>query len=320
MPPEVTVCVSTRNRSQLLPRLVGCLERQTVGRERMEAVIVDNGSTDDTWDVLTRLASSASFDLRVYRNPPGKGPAAGRNRAWRDAKGTWCAFTDDDCSPTPKWLESVLEGVGDRAVVAAGAVGAAPEDRDLISTFTRWTFATEGIARWGATANFVARRDDLEKVGGFDETFLNVAGEDTDLLLRLLETGLEFEFLRDAIVHHDISQPGFIGMWRDQRRWVDIPAVFANHPHERQAMLYRGVFWKRSHPKTLLLIAGLAGAVFDRRAALLAIPWIHERTCHRAASESIADRVATLPGVLALDLQEVALMVRGSLRYRTLML
>ncbi|HVT20093.1 MAG TPA: glycosyltransferase [Mycobacteriales bacterium] len=320
MPPEVTVCVSTRNRSHLLPRLVGCLAAQTLASERMEAVIVDNGSTDDTWEVLSSLAAEAPFELRVHRNPPGRGPAAGRNRAWRDARGQWCAFTDDDCSPTPTWLESVLAGVSGRRVVAAGAVGPVPEDRDLVSTFTRWTYATEGIARWGATANFVAERADLDKVGGFDETFLNVAGEDTDLLFRLMDTGLEFEYLRDAIVHHDITQAGIAGLWRDQRRWVDIPAVFAKHPQRRAEMLHHGIFWKRSHPKTMLLLLGVAGALIDRRAALLAVPWVHERTCHRWSSESVADRIATLPGVLALDVQEIVLMVRGSLRHRVLML
>lgn len=319
--PEVTVCVSTRNRAARLPRLVACLESQTIGADRMEAVIVDNGSTDDTWEVLTDLAARAQFELRVYRNPPGKGPAAGRNRAWRDARAALCAFTDDDCAPTSRWLEAAVTAIGGRHIVAAGAVSPAPADRDLIGPFTRWTFANEAIARWGATANLIVRKDDLEAIDGFDESFLNVAGEDTDMMLRVIAQGAEFDFLHHALVFHDIDQVGVRGMLRDQRRWVDIPGVFRKHPQARAELLHHGIFWKESHPWTILLLAGLAAMPKSRAAAaLLALPWIHSRTCHQSPLQSYAERVASLPGLLAMDVHELVLMVRGSIRHRTLML
>lgn len=318
--PVVTVCVSTRNRSHLLPRLVAHLERQTLDLADFEVVIVDNGSTDDTWQVLQRLAATSRLELRVHQNPPGKGPAAGRNRAWRDANAPLCAFTDDDCMPSPGWLPAIVDGMGDHNVVAAGRVMWPRSDEGAIGPFSRVVTAHEGSAQWGATANLIARRSDIEAVGGFDETFLNVAGEDTDLMWRILERGADFRYLIDAVVFHPVEPGGLMTLIRDQRRWVDIPAVFARHPEARKALLHRGYFWRSTHPHTILAVLGLAAAPAAPLAALLAAPWVHERTCGQPFADPWTERVVALPGTFVLDLVEVWTMVRGSIRYKTLVL
>lgn len=318
--PAVTVCVSTRNRSSLLPQLAGYLERQTIGVDRFEVVVVDNGSTDDTWKMLQQLQQRSPLNLRIHQNPPGKGPAAGRNRAWRDAAAPLCAFTDDDCMPTGDWLEKALEGLAGRRAAAAGRVFWPPSQEPLVGPFTRTVIAVDGHAKWGATANLVVRRDDLEAVGGFDEGFLNVAGEDTDLLFRILDLGAEFVFLNDALVHHGVEQVGFRGLLRDQHRWVDIPAVIARNPRARKELLHRGVFWKPTHSRALLALTALAALPATPAAALLAAPWLHHRTCHEPLAESVAERVVTLPAAFVLDLAEVWTMIRGSVRHRTFVL
>lgn len=316
----ITVCVSTRNRSHLLPRLVGYLERQTLSTDQFEVVIVDNGSTDDTWQVLQGIAETSPLQLRVHRNPPGKGPAAGRNRAWRDARAPLCAFTDDDCMPAPGWLAAAVDGIGDREVVGAGRVLWPQSDEGVMGPFSRRVTATEGHARWGATANLIARKSHLEAVDGFDESFLNVAGEDTDLLLRIIEHGADYSFLFDALVYHPVEPGGLMALVRDQRRWVDIPAVFAKHPQARESLLYRKYFWRPTHPRAILAALGLAAAPVAPVAALLATPWVHERICRQPMADTPAERVVTLPGALFLDLVEVWTMVKGSIRHKALVL
>ena len=319
--PAMTVCVSTRNRSHLLTRLVGHLEQQDLPRDDYEVVIVDNGSSDDTWDVLQDIAATTTLDLRVLRNPPGKGPAAGRNRAWREGRGEICAFTDDDCMPTSTWLRSLRSSMQDRSVVAAGKVLFPPEDERRTGPFSRIVTAGEDYAAWAATANLAARRSDLEAVDGFDEEFRNVAGEDTDRALRLMEHGVQFEYVDDALVLHGVEQSGLLGLLRDQQRWVDVPAIFAQHRWARQQLLVHGLFWKDTHKHLLLLLAG--GLVGRRRpglAAALALPWLHLRLCRLPMCERPTERLATLPGVLLLDASEVAVMVLGSVRHRELVL
>ena len=314
------MCVSTRDRATRLPSLVQHLERQTLGPERFEAVIVDNGSSDDTWDVLQQLAAEASFRLTVLRNPPGKGPAAGRNRAWQAATASLCAFTDDDCLPVETWLEHVVAATATDELIAAGAVRPPVEQHRLLGAFTRSVWASEDTAAWCATANLVVRRADLEAVGGFDESFLNVSGEDTDLALRVRQRGRRFTFLADAVVEHPVELTTMTQLLRDQRRWADLVAVVARHPEARALLLHRRVFWKASHPSFLLMAAGLLAARRRPGALALTLPWLHRRLCSHPVAETVGERVTTLPGVAVLDAHEVLVMARGSLRYRTVVL
>src|SRR4051812_33307560 len=103
--PDISVAVSTYGRARALPNLVRALERQTLPRERFEVVIADNGSTDDTPDVLEALRAQTTIDIRIVRVEQNRGPARGRNAAWRAARAPVVAFTDDDCLPQPAWLE-----------------------------------------------------------------------------------------------------------------------------------------------------------------------------------------------------------------------
>lgn len=315
--PTITVCVSTRNRAQLLPRLLAHLEAQDLPRDDYEAVIVDNGSTDNTWQVLNELAATTPMELRVLHNDSARGPATGRNSAWRDARGEICVFTDDDCMPTGTWLSEHKRRMGDRSVVVAGRILPPPADERRIGPFSRVMTAVGDYAGWAATANFAVRRADLEAVNGFDENFHNPAGEDTDLALRLIEHGLPFEYAAEAVVLHGIEQSTWLGRVKDQQRWADVPAVFASHPWARKELLHRQLFWKTTHPWVLLLAAGLAVAPRRRAwAAALALPYVHDRLCRQPTCERMSERVATLPGVLALDASEVGVMVRGSIKHR----
>jgi glycosyltransferase involved in cell wall biosynthesis len=318
--PVITVCVSTRNRAGLLPQLVARLEAQTIGADSFEVVIVDDGSTDDTWQVLQDLAAASPLTIRTHRNESSQGPAAGRNRAWRDAGAPLCAFTDDDCIPTPGWLEAAVSGLSGRNAAAAGRIMWPPYDEQLLGPFSRSLAVSKGNARWGATANLIVQTEHLRRVDGFDESFRFPAGEDTDLLLRILETDVDFAFLTDALVYHRVEPAGLRALLRDQRRWADIPAVIAKHPGARRALLYRGYYWREAHPRTLLLVAGLLASPITPLASLLAVPWVHDRLCHDPVTDSRTERVMVLPGRLVLDLVEIATMVRGSIKHKTLVL
>lgn len=314
--PQVTVCVSTRNRGHLLRRLVACLEAQTLGPRAFEVVIVDDGSTDGSWQLLQELAAGSTLDLTVLRNESSRGPAAGRNRAWRLGTGPVCAFTDDDCQPLPHWLEAGLAAVAHGEVHAAGAVRAAPEDEGRIGPFSRFLVVNQHNARWFAAANLFVRRAALEAVGGFDERYRVAAGEDTELGVRLQEHGSRLVFAEHALVHHDVTTTTVGQLIADQRRWADIVGVFASHPAARREFLHHGVFWKRTHPRFLLLVLGL----LTRRpgvALAASLPWLHERTCVDSRTDIGPERWTSLPGTLAIDAAEVAAMLRGSIRYRT---
>jgi glycosyltransferase involved in cell wall biosynthesis len=318
--PEVAVCVSTRNRAAHLDLLLHALTRQTVGVAQFEVVVTDDGSTDGTRDVLDRHVAAGRLQLAVRRHESSRGAAAGRNLAWRSARAGVCAFTDDDCAPTPDWLEHGLRAMRTTGFVV-GAVEPREEDRERIGAFSRFLRVTAGEAAWTPTANLFVRRADLEQVGGFDERFR--VAEDVDLGLRLQKAGTTYRFEPGVLVHHAVNQPSWRALVREQQRWVDLPLVIATHRDRRAALLVGGIFWKPTHARVLL--AGMAVAALAARrprlATVLLLPWLHERGCtNPVGGDDKRERVTTMPGTFAVDASETLALMRGSWKHRTLVL
>jgi GT2 family glycosyltransferase len=319
--PEVSVVVSTYRRAHLLPRLVWAFEGQSMDTRRFEVVVCDNASDDDTAEVLESLAATTPLRLRVVRADANRGPGAGRELAWRAARAPLVAFTDDDCQPEPQWLEAavaVMRREG-RAVVV-GRTAPHPAQEHLLVDFAR-TQRVDDV-RFAQTCNVVYRREDLQRAGGFDRGFTTPGGEDTDLALRVEALGSRRVFAAQAVVRHDVRPSSLAATLRETLRWYDVPRLYAKHPSARAQMLHLRWFWKPSHPPVLLLLAGVAAALGTRRPAglLLAGPWVLFRTRVWPVARGPRRRWALLPGALAVDLLEVAVMARGSLRHRTVVL
>lgn len=99
--PEISVIIATRNRADSLRRLLPRLLELSPGLA-WELVVVDNGSTDDTAEVLAGMAGK----LRTVVEPlPGKSRAL--NRAMAAARGELLVFTDDDVEPDRAWLDEI---------------------------------------------------------------------------------------------------------------------------------------------------------------------------------------------------------------------
>ena len=318
--PRVSVVVSTYRRAHLLPRLVAALEAQTLPRSELEVVICDNGSPDDTAAVLAALAARSPLPLRIVRAEVNRGPAAGRELAWRAARADVVAFTDDDCQPAPTWLAAGLAAMSAGRAVVVGRTAPDPAQEHLLVDFSRTQRVDD--ARFAQTCNVFYRRADLEAVGGFDFGFTTPGGEDTDLALRVEALGSPRRFAPDALVHHDVRPTSLRATLRETLRWYDIPRLYAKHPAARAESLHRRWFWKPSHPPAALLLVGVVAAGVARRPAplLLAAPWVRFRTVTWPVARGPRRRWALLPGALAVDLLELAVMARGSVRHRTVVL
>ena len=103
--PEIAAILATRNRGQLLPRILAGLWRQSLAFERFEVIVVDDGSADDTIAVLEALGEG--LPLRVFRQKA-SGMAAARNLGVLAAQAPILVFMDDDDAPDPWLLETHL--------------------------------------------------------------------------------------------------------------------------------------------------------------------------------------------------------------------
>jgi glucosyl-dolichyl phosphate glucuronosyltransferase len=98
----ITVVVATHNRCGDIRTLLQSLEAQTLSVDQWEVLVVDNGSTDHTQEVLAR---NYRLDLKTIRlSEPGKARAL--NEALDIATGQIIIFTDDDVIPGGRWLYS----------------------------------------------------------------------------------------------------------------------------------------------------------------------------------------------------------------------
>ncbi len=182
----VTVVIPTRNRCGLLQRTLGTVFAQQ--HADLDVVVVDEGSTDDTPEMLERLPYDR---LTVLRHEQAKGVSAARNAGIAAATGQWVAFVDDDDIWSPAKLHAQLAAVEDRPGAGWACAGAVRVNEQLelrghekapvASTITDTLLGRNVIP--GGASGVLARTDLVRKVGGFDVALSNLA--DYDLWIRL---------------------------------------------------------------------------------------------------------------------------------------
>jgi|SRR4051794_3022602 len=315
--PEVTVVIPTRDRAARLAAALDALRGQTLEPERFETLVVDDGSSDGTAEILAGRTEDGGLTIRALRLS-GNGPAAARNAGWRAARAPLVAFTDDDCEPTPTWLESILRAAAaSPGAIVQGTTAPIPREADLLSRPFSRTRLIDGPSPWFATCNIAYPRELLERLNGFDELFPEALGEDTDLGWRALEAGSQVEFAPEAIVHHAVEDLGPAGYMQHALRGADAVYAFRRHPGLRARTLRYGIFRNPSLSRLGLAMAGLLLARRHPAAALLAAPY-----ARNVLGRSISSGGGPLlvPYLLAYDLVQAYTSVRGSIRHRTLVL
>jgi GT2 family glycosyltransferase len=210
---DVSVVVCTYNRAGLLrDALASLMALKTEEGCRYELVVVDNASTDETPRVIEESASRSPVPFRGVREDR-PGVACARNRGVREALGPWIAFFDDDQVADPRWLLELLATArekGARCVGGANRLLLPPEGRE-VGPLARGMLGETGEGgenprrysgnRIPGTGNLLLQRSIFEEVGGFDES-LRTGGEDSDLVCRMRNAGIDAWFAPQAVMHH----------------------------------------------------------------------------------------------------------------------
>ncbi|HVV75221.1 MAG TPA: glycosyltransferase family 2 protein [Mycobacteriales bacterium] len=199
--PAVTVVIPTRNRKELLSRAVDSVCAQTLAD--WELVVVDDASTDDTWEWI-----SAHPDPRVtgHRQTRWAERSTARNQGLEMARAPYVLFLDDDDELRPEAL-GVLCAALDETPKAPVAVGTAnymdasgrrqPPSVARRCVHNPWR---EVLAGWVAVSGqMLMRRDILRSAGAFRVDM--AMAEDQELWLRLVECGPAV-FVPDVVLDH----------------------------------------------------------------------------------------------------------------------
>ncbi len=199
----VSVVIPTYNRAHLLARAIHSVLTQTFSD--FELIVVDDGSTDHTVEVLEGIQDARMRSVRLDRTC---GAGRARNAGIQAARGEWIAFLDSDDEWLPRKLElqmARLHSSDDpRSTVAYCLCD--QDDGSTKRTIPSPAELHEGdvfddllMNRRPPTASaFVVKRSPLLAVGGFDEGF--PASHDIDLWLRLAQSSNYFVAVREVLV------------------------------------------------------------------------------------------------------------------------
>jgi GT2 family glycosyltransferase len=314
--PEISVVVPSHNRRLRLRWLLNALEEQTLARERWEVVVAT------TNDELAAIVGEHPLGARHVR-PHASSPAAQRNAGWRAARAPLILFTDDDCRPEAHWVERMLAAAGRHpGAIVQGATRAEPHEWSVGSSPHARTLNITPPGRFAQTCNILYPRGVLERCEGFDERFPGAAGEDLDLAERAKALGVGYEGEPVALVYHAVEAYALPQAIRLARKWGAIPYLVKQHPHLRRAHRYPlGIFWRPTHFRFVLAMTGLAAARRRPAAALLALPYVWFRIARRGTRKrALAVGMLELPGQAVVDAAEVAVLAKGSVEHRTLVL
>lgn len=199
----ISVIIPVYNDSPNLVRCLEALKAQTLDRSRFEIIVIDNGSSDNVGQVVSKYDS---IELHHELRP---GSYCARNKGILNSKGDILAFTDSDCIPDKNWLNSGLLSFADKADAGfvAGKLTFFPKNKDNLSAVEIWemfhNYHSEDCVKllhFGLTANLFVKRSVFDKVGLFNPD-LRSAG-DYEWGNRVYKHGLNIYYDEDVLVMH----------------------------------------------------------------------------------------------------------------------
>ncbi len=244
---KTALIVTTYNRPDALAAVLEGYCRQS--DQDFELVVADDGSKEDTADVVRQFVQRAPFRLtHVWHEDQGFRAAAIRNRAVASSEADYIVFTDGDCVPSRHFVRAHKQLAepgyflgANRVLLSAGLTNRVLCRQVSIHTWRlfdwllSWSkrdinrvlplmelpdgpFRKWAPDRWEGikTCNFSAWRTDLIRVNGLDESYEGWGLEDSDLVIRLLHAGVKQKSARFAAMVFHLWHPE-----QDRRRLQD---------------------------------------------------------------------------------------------------
>lgn len=169
---KYSVIIPAYNEAKNIAQTIAALKLQNIDRKKFEIIVVDNNSTDDTYDASVK----AGADIIIKE--PKKGTNIARQAGYKKSKGEIVAFLDADSRPPPDWLEKITNDLSKKDIAAAsgpfdyGFKGAEKIINDVYTQYIlpRIPQILEFIFRRKAGiligGNFAAKRNVIETIGG----------------------------------------------------------------------------------------------------------------------------------------------------------
>jgi len=220
---KISVIVCTHNRCELLRESFRSLLAQDYCAQDYELIVVDNNSTDGTRDVFEEFAIKRNGLHVRYVMEEKIGLSHARNRGIAEAQGDIMAFIDDDARAEKSWLSQLVKVyseekdagcVGGRVILDWYAEKPFWWQPELDEVFNGINYSDKRIVlshpRYPYGTNISYKADILEKVGLFGTDLGRIgskllAGEETELCLRIEKAGYKIFYEPSAVVYHRVE-------------------------------------------------------------------------------------------------------------------
>src|SRR5438477_1691808 len=303
-PPFVSVLIPVRNEERYIERCLYAVATQDYPRERLEVIVIDGMSSDDTPQIVTRFGAESTIDLRLLCNPARR-TAPGLNIGLAAARGDIIVRVDGHAAIAINFIRRSVDALLESGVDCVGGVIESEGDTYVgrsvaLAMSSRFgiggaAFRTGGAGLVDTVAFGAYRRDVFDRIGGFAEDIDK--GEDDEFNYRLLDHGGRILLAPDVRAAYTV-RGDLRGLWRQYFGYGCAKVeVLRRHP-------------ARVRPRQLIPAAFVASLA----AALLAMPSTGWRPLARltavyslfvaVASVTLASRrsprvLPVLPAVLA---------------------
>ena len=243
--PDISLCLTTYQKPWHLRRALASILAQQNVDGRFELVVADDGSTDETPEIVEQFRKQARFRVAFTTHPHGAYQVSRvRNAGALATTAPYILFLDGDCVLPPDNVAIHLEvrrpnqvALSDSYRVDDPTSKTLTEEGARDGAFLRWDLRSEarrlaGIHRRAGLYslirhprkpklvgnNFGIWRSDLDRVNGFDENFSGWGQEDDDLGMRLLRAGVRLKSILNRTRGYHLWHPrdaSTTPVWRD---------------------------------------------------------------------------------------------------------
>ena len=205
--PKFSIVVPVKNEEKVIGRLLNALLRLNYPKDKMEIIIVEDGSVDKTLEICAEHVKEWNGNLKIMRKPTSNGKPSALNYGIKYASGQIIGIFDADNVPNSNVLMNVCKYFKDSNVAAVqGRTLSINAEENMLTKFISYEEAVwcetclrgkdvlDLFVHLKGSCQFI-RRDVLEKLGCFDDKALS---EDMEMSARLTERGYRIRYAPDV--------------------------------------------------------------------------------------------------------------------------
>ncbi len=250
---KISVLICTRNRAKSLDATLQRFFAQNfAGGYSYELIVVDNGSTDETKQVVERCAAQRPGSAQ-YLFEKRRGLSFARNAGLLAAQGEIIAFTDDDVLVAENWLDEIhREFAGDPSLCMLGGRVLLADERlqsaTLMPHLKRGHFGLPDGVNFVIGANMAFRREVFDRVGRFDVRLgagrFFAGSDDIEFVYRGLKAGYRLLYAPNVLVYHNHNRVTLEQVCQLEYGYAkSFPAYLIKHSLSGDGYAMRMLYW-----------------------------------------------------------------------------